>query len=136
MNEKLKKCPFCGGEVDFWTRTEAEDYQALIIDCKDCPANMEEWVYKYDKNFAKNFEKKKAEVIEAWNRRVVTDTNDGSKERTAKVECIAEVYRGETVPDHYLSGMCGMCCETAYDHAKYCSECGAKLDWSGNERFD
>lgn len=52
-------------------------------------------------------------------------------ERTAKVEYIAEVYRGEIV-DHYLSGMCGICGEYAYDHAKYCSDCGAKLDWSGN----
>lgn len=71
MSEKLKRCPFCGGEADFWTRKafETEDYQALIIDCKDCPANMEEWVYKYDKNFAKNFEKKKAEMFEKWNRR-------------------------------------------------------------------
>lgn len=50
-------------------------------------------------------------------------------ERTAKVECIAEVYRGEIV-DHYLSGVCEICGESTYDHAKYCSECGAKLDWS------
>lgn len=68
----LKPCPFCGGEADFWVRNalEAEDYQALIIDCNDCPANMEEWVYKYDKNFAENFEKKKAEMYEAWNGRI------------------------------------------------------------------
>ena len=50
-------------------------------------------------------------------------------ERTAKVECIAEVYRGEIV-DHYLSGICGICGESTYDRAKYCSDCGAKLDWS------
>lgn len=54
------------------------------------------------------------------------------KERIAKVECIAEVYRGEIV-DHYLSGLCEICGEYTYDRAKYCSECGAKLDWSGNE---
>ena len=53
-------------------------------------------------------------------------------ERIVKVEYIAEVYRGE-VFDHYLSGMCGICGEYAYDHAKYCSECGAKLDWGENE---
>ena len=54
-------------------------------------------------------------------------------ERNAKVEYIAEVYRGE-VFDHYLSGICGICGEYAYDHAKYCSDCGAKLDWSGNDK--
>jgi hypothetical protein len=53
-------------------------------------------------------------------------------ERIAKVEYIAEVYRCEVV-DHYLRGMCGICGEYAYDHANYCSECGAKLDWSNDE---
>lgn len=53
-------------------------------------------------------------------------------ERTAKVECIAEVYKDEIV-DHYLSGMCGICGESTYDRAKYCSWCGARLDWSDDE---
>ena len=117
MSEELKRCPFCGGEVDFWTRTEAEDYQVLIIDCKDCPANMEEWVYKYDKNFAENFEKKKVEMFEAWNRRI---------ERTAKVKlqdiCWEDIRR-------YKEGMCASCGRSVYDHAKYCDECGCRLEW-------
>lgn len=50
-------------------------------------------------------------------------------ERTTRVECIAEVYKDEIV-DHYLSGICGICGESTYDRAKYCSECGTKLDWS------
>lgn len=54
------------------------------------------------------------------------------EERTTRVECIAEVYKNEIV-DHYLSGICGICGESTYDRAKYCSECGAKLDWSWNE---
>ena len=54
------------------------------------------------------------------------------KERTTRVECIAEVYKAEIV-DHYLSGICGICGENTYDRAKYCFECGAKLDWNGNE---
>ena len=53
-------------------------------------------------------------------------------ERTTRVECIAEVYKNEIV-DHYLSGICGICGESTYDRAKYCSECGAKLDWSDDE---
>lgn len=110
----LKPCPFCGGEVSFWIRGASEDYQALIIDCEVCPANMEEWVYKYDKNFAENFEKKKAEMFEAWNKRI---------ERTAKVD-------KDTI---FPVKVCGICHSTVDYPNKYCSECGAKLDWSWNE---
>lgn len=115
MSDILKPCPFCGGEADFWMRQalEAEDYQALIIDCKDCPANMEEWVYKYDVNFIENVEKKKIEMFEAWNRRA---------ERTAKVE----IY---TDDQEELWSICE--CETDVQKSyNYCPECGAKLDWS------
>lgn len=122
----LKTCPFCGGEVSFWTRqAQAEDYQALIIDCKDCPANMEEWVYKHDKNFVENFEKKKAEMYEAWNRRI---------ERTAKVENIQvewgdDEYVNDRMGAMYHYGDCGNCGETVSHNQKYCHECGARLEW-------
>ena len=112
MSEKLERCPFCGGEVDFWTREATEEYQALIIDCKDCPANMEEWVYKYDKNFTENFEKKKAEMYEAWNRRI---------ERMAKVKVL---YRDESV----IFGHCE-CGQAVNTYGNYCHKCGAKLEW-------
>lgn len=113
MSDILKSCPFCGGEVDFWTREAfgAEEYQALIIDCKDCPANMEEWVYKYDKNFAENFEKKKVEMFEAWNKRT---------ERIVRV-------------DGAGFGLIGHChdCGTPIMTGKwkYCPSCGSKLVW-------
>lgn len=111
----LKPCPFCGGEVSFWTREAAEDYQGLIIGCKDCPANMEEWVYKYDKNFAENFEKKKAEMFEAWNKRI---------KRTAKVKWSKE-------DGCHLCSECGFAVFLTCD--VYCAGCGAKLDWSDDE---
>lgn len=114
----LKPCPFCGGEVSFWTREASEDYQVLIIDCEVCPANMEEWVYKYDKNFTENFEKKKIEIFEAWNKQI---------EWTAKVKNIAHV-RG-----YPAEGTCGNCGFDVEDVGEYCAGCGAKLDWSGNE---
>ena len=62
----------------------------------------------------------------------IAELPSAEQERTAKVEYIAEVYRVEVV-DHYLKGICGICGEDAYDRAKYCSECGAKLDWNLNE---
>lgn len=55
-----------------------------------------------------------------------------AEQETAKVECIAEVYKNEIV-DHYLSGICEICGESTYDRAKYCSWCGARLDWSDDE---
>lgn len=120
----LKPCPFCGEEVSFWVRETTEDYQALIIDCEVCPANMEEWVYKYDKNFAENFEKKKEEMFESWNRRVVTDTNVGSKERTTKAEW-------SEIDGCYLCGECGFAVTPKCD--VYCAGCGCKLDWNEDE---
>lgn len=63
---------------------------------------------------------------------IVNNIPSAESERTARVECIAEVYKNEIV-DHYLSGICGICGESTYDRAKYCSECGAKLDWSDDE---
>lgn len=129
MNEKLEKCPFCGGEVDFWTRTEAEDYQALIIDCKDCPANMEEWVYKYDKNFAENFEKKKVEMFEAWNRRIERIAKIVHKQQTHIVPPKSTTVAYETETN--LWDECGNCGAMGMYHGwKYCPKCGAKLEWS------
>ena len=118
MSEKLERCPFCGGEVNFWTRqAQAEDYQALIIDCEVCPANMEEWVYKYDKNFTENFEKKKAEMFELWNKRI---------ERTAKVINPPETKHECWITDFKCSSCGG---EYLEPWNKYCPHCGAKLDW-------
>ena len=119
MSEKLRRCPFCGGEADFWTRKafESEDYQALIIDCKDCPANMEEWIYKYDKNFSENFEKKKAEMFEAWNRRI---------ERTAKVSNQTFNNSNPYTVGAWI-GTCE-CGELVSYSSKYCHMCGVRLE--------
>lgn len=66
---------------------------------------------------------------------VIAEFPSTEPERVAMVECIAEVYKDEIV-DHYLSGICGICGENTYDRAKYCYECGAKLDWSLKEDYE
>ena len=47
-------------------------------------------------------------------------------ERTAKVErqgiCWEDIR-------HYKEGMCASCGRNVYDHAKYCDECGCRLEW-------
>lgn len=104
MSNGLERCPFCDSEHVFCT--DWHEGRGYGIKCGDCgkiwgPFTKPETAY------------------ENWNKRA---------EKMAKVECIAEVYRGEIV-DHYLSGMCGICGETVYDYEKYCPDCGAKQDW-------
>lgn len=47
-------------------------------------------------------------------------------ERTAKVKlqdiCWEDIRR-------YKEGMCASCGRSVYDHAKYCDECGCRLEW-------
>ena len=66
----------------------------------------------------------KEEAVKAWNRAM--------SQRTAEVKLISEVFAEDYI-SHNICGMCDNCGETVYDHEKYCSECGAKLDWSGND---
>lgn len=53
MSEKLKPCPFCGGEA--WVIQILEDLYA--VECRKC------WTRKG------TYQPTKAEAIEAWNRR-------------------------------------------------------------------
>lgn len=61
-------------------------------------------------------------------------SNDGSKERTAKVRkheyCNLECAGEKIIRYEYL---CGKCKKKVLDGDDYCSHCGSKLDWSENE---
>lgn len=121
MSDELKPCPFCGSEADFWFHNAGGDdeYEALIIDCKECSANMERWVAKYSKTFAEDVTKTKAEMIEEWNTRT---------ERTAKV---TQVERGSTTLLVWRCENCGQYMHRASwaREVNYCSHCGARLEW-------
>ena len=128
MSNELKpvRCG-CGGEAVIDAEMGYELYHVFCPKCEIVTA----W-YKTE-----------AEAIEAWNTAMgtntrkllevlvhdATDTNVGCKERTAKVINIYSV-------GNYLFGSCGGCGAPVIKHDVYCSECGVKLDWSGNERFD
>ena len=60
MNNKLKPCPFCGGEAKYITYYPFDGYQrespTYIIKCEECGAEVND--------------NKKESVIELWNRRV------------------------------------------------------------------
>ena len=59
------------------------------------------------------------------------------EERTAKV--IKHDYVQHYVEEHYIHEkegtefLCGFCKKKVLDGDDYCSHCGTKLDWSGNE---
>lgn len=108
----LKPCPFCGSaNVHSYSYKEAV-YRQYAVKCKKCGARI----------MAQSTEL----AIEKWNRRVVTDTNVGSKEQTANV--INQDYIG-----NYVFGTCSFCGAPVIQNDKYCSECGEKLDWRKDE---
>ena len=77
-----------------------------------------------------------AEAITAWNLAMsgVAVAKNATTERTAKVEDKYHDYLPYSrFMESKLKGDCGFCGETVWLGEKYCHECGAKLDWSGNE---
>ena len=72
MNEKLKPCPFCGGEAEIVEdRLYGEDYYAGR--CKSCAATS-------------IFEFTKEEAVDKWNRRNYPEKQDSSNLTYADVE--------------------------------------------------
>lgn len=47
-------------------------------------------------------------------------------ERTAKVKLQDICWEDSR---RYKEGMCASCGRSVYDHAKYCDECGCRLEW-------
>ena len=59
MTDKLKPCPFCGGEdVDLLENIEIQGVKVCFVNCKSCQANGTMYLTS-----------KKREAIAAWNRR-------------------------------------------------------------------
>lgn len=114
--DSLLRCPFCGGEV-YVAKIEPRLYRPSCnhlysVVCYNC-----DLYFGYDEDYGGEYDTE-AEAIEAWNRRVVTDTNDGSKEWPAKVEDYGGCQR------------CSACGNPVFEDDEFCSGCGSKLDWS------
>ena len=56
MAEKLKRCPFCGGEAEFYAITNSVD-KSFGVECSECECSTKLCTSKN-------------EAIEFWNRRV------------------------------------------------------------------
>lgn len=117
MTDELKpvRCG-CGGEAKVISYLSREYCKmAYYVRCVECGTETDDLHTE-------------AEAITAWNRAMsgATDTNVGDKERTAKVEQQRTCWE-DIRP--YKEGMCASCGRDVYDHAKYCDECGARLEW-------
>ena len=107
MSEELKsvKCG-CGGEAEI----DIVPIDRRRVRCQKCGIRT--------LSFATE-----ADAITAWNRAM----GNQFREVTKKVE------NQYTVGDHgkvYEYGSCGACGAPVIKSDKYCSECGARLDWS------
>lgn len=144
MNEELKpvRCG-CGGEAKV-QRVRTLKSHLIVVMCTKC-------------EIATNYYTNEAEAITAWNTAMGTNTrrllevlvydatdnhvgdkfakdiNVPNKERTAKVISDDVIITVNGYRYHYEEYLCNACKKKVFSCDSYCSHCGAKLDWSGNE---
>lgn len=120
-SQKPVRCG-CGGEAEIdWTLQPDGVYMAGVY-CENCGTKTIPF-WSMEKNKAIDY------AVTTWNRAMGGNGDKSSPvERTAKVETVEK-------PNVFKCGECGQ-----YFHStawgspvEYCSRCGAKLDWSGNE---
>lgn len=134
MSDELKpvRCG-CGGEAIIglkeWEDRKGNYHENSFVYCNDCSISTGGYLTE-------------AEAVTAWNTAMGTNARtlmkvfahdatcavcDKNKERTAKVK---KVTRVSSV---IRTGRCGDYGYDVIDSYKHCPNCGAKLDWSGNE---
>ena len=64
---------------------------------------------------------------------VLRDLSAEPEERTAKVVSDDVIITVNGYRYHYEEYLCNACKKKVFSRDSYCSHCGAKLDWSGNE---
>ena len=127
MSESLKpvRCG-CGGEAVIETDHDTIQPVAPIdwkrVICNKC-------------NIRTTWRKSEAEAITTWNRAMGTTEKSSTVERTAKaIEHDASVTDTDGYKYQRSEYLCGNCKKKVLGGDPYCSHCGARLDWSGNER--
>ena len=108
----------CGGEAHIY---KAWGVRLFYVACKHCQVRTTDY-------------ESATEAIEAWNKAMgAKDINVPNKERTAKVIEHDGVVTMDGRKYHHMEYLCGHCKKKVLGGDSYCSHCGAKLDWSGNE---
>lgn len=100
MTEKLKPCPFCGGEP-FMVGAEIDGRAHYIVKCTACHST------------SGVMQMNRSKAAEAWNRRA---------ERTCH-----RVMRGLKNAPGFVGGFCSECGHPINEGAVYCEHCGARV---------
>lgn len=108
MIKELLPCPHCGGKPK-WMSLDGKCY---YITCETCGART---VIDLDKKY----------LADKWNKRYVPIV----KVENIKTEWGDDEYVNDRMGDMYYYGDCGNCGETVSHNQKYCSHCGARLEW-------
>ena len=124
MNNEMKpvQCG-CGGEAEIFHIAPDEGCEgSYCVRCSECLTQTP------------FFSKDKEKAITAWNKAMSSkDINVFTKERTAKVISHDGIITVNGYGYHYEEYLCNACKNNVFSCDSYCSSCGAKLDWSGNE---
>lgn len=95
----LEPCPFCGGaDIRFGTNKDDFENAHFEVGCSDCGAAMG-W-HVDSQPWGDDLEVKKAETIEAWNRRASTTSAGVTEEQTARVTDTRDQFEDWAENDH------------------------------------
>lgn len=103
MSEKLKPCPFCGGEP-FMVGAEIDGRAHYIVKCTACHST------------SGVMQMNRSKAAEAWNRRAERTCHNALKESD---------YGGVWPIPHFKCSSCGVM--LAFYEFDYCPQCGAKV---------
>lgn len=116
MAEKLRPCPFCGGEAEEFTGEDAAPHR-WTVECESCGAHVG----------SDTRHKARAK----WNRRAGTTCEQRRTRRTCRVGCYPPGYEDNL---HYeVCSECGTILTASRPgdshaaRASYCPSCGAKV---------
>ena len=104
--DKLKPCPFCGGEAELTSRRVNSGQTLYRYRCASCHAAIGRWhggISGYDYTAA-----------ETWNTRA---------ERT----CSLKLFMGQNETADILEGVCSKCSAFMDSQMRFCPNCGAKV---------
>ena len=124
MNEELKPCPFCGGDVRnvYPVNPTLFDNHFLVI-CQQCGCIgpfSDEW--KNGSLSPREFQEK---AVTAWNTRVERMVNVGM---IAVADTNVAPERGhQPIFECSNCGWDDLCCDIRDDELNYCPNCGAKI---------
>jgi len=104
LSDRLKPCPFCGGDAEL-LEYEFLDKPQYIIRCESCECEAEPEVICRDK----------ARAIEIWNNRVNVRKGEWHRPDWCGASCL---------------WVCSECGISGYHREKFCPNCGAKMNVS------